>query len=101
MLYFSVDATVSANPSVDVKKRHRGGGGTAPLHHRQLGNSGELTLVIWEAPMLETVHDQQDVNPMLKRGQVHRVGQIITDIPAHPMIVFGHNQTTPCQPSGR
>jgi hypothetical protein len=41
--------------------------------------------------VFEVVHDQQHVDAVLKRAQVHRVGEVISDIEAHPMVELAHD----------
>jgi hypothetical protein len=56
----------------------------APLSLRHPSDAGEALIVVGQAAGLPIVHDQMQVGATLRRGQVHGVGEVVSDIEGHP-----------------
>ena len=91
MFPLMIDSGVSATTIFgDLEKRQDRHRSLSPMEHRNLGDPGKLALVGWQAAVLEIVHNQKDVDAMLERAQVHRIGEIIANVEPHPMVELAH-----------
>jgi hypothetical protein len=56
----------------------------APGFQRQLGDLAELPVVVGQFALAPIMHHQQEISPVLRRGEVTGVAEIIADIKRHP-----------------
>lgn len=62
------------------------------MPHRAFCDPAQRGLVIRKPATFEVVHDQKHIESVLKRAQVHGVGEIVADVEAHPMIEIAHQR---------
>lgn len=71
------------------KKSTQRGTILAPGLQRQLCDLGKLPVVVGKLALAPVVHHQEQIRPVLRRGQVAGVAEIIADIKGHPGTVHG------------